>query len=118
MIFISTHTQTQTLPLGYIRPILICVSYKEGMGCREEEGREREKKNAYQTTFMCSCALVGGGGEEGGRGRLAVLGRGERSKCIAEGEEEEEGLQLLFMSSREQRAHLGPYVNPQQASAH
>ena len=88
------------------------------MGCREEEGREREKKNAYQTTFMCSCALVGGGGEEGGRGRLAVLGRGERSKCIAEGEEEEEGLQLLFMSSREQRAHLGPYVNPQQASAH
>lgn len=82
-------------------------------------GRKRRKKNAYQTTFMCSCALVGGGGEEeGGRGRLAVLGRGERSKCIAEGEEEEEGLQLLFMSSREQRAHLGPYVNPQQASAH
>lgn len=60
------------------------------------------------------------GGRRGGeRGRLAVLGRGERSKCIAEGEEEEEeGLQLLFMSSREQRAHLGPYVNPQQASAH
>lgn len=59
--------------------------------------------------------------ERGGReGRLAVLGRGERSKCIAEGEEEEEeeGLQLLFMSSCEQRAHLGPYVNPQQAPAH
>lgn len=52
-------------------------------------------------------------------GRLAVLGRGKRSKCIAEGEEEEEeGLQLLFMSSCEQRAHLGPYVNPQQAPAH
>lgn len=50
-------------------------------------------------------------------GRLAVLGRGKRSKCIAEGEEEE-GLQLLFMSSCEQRAHLGPYVNPQQATAH
>lgn len=50
-------------------------------------------------------------------GRLAVLGRGKRSKCIAEGEEEE-GLQLLFMSSCEQRAHLGPYVNPQQAPAH
>jgi len=47
---------------------------REGMGCREEEGRER--KNAYQTTFMCSCALVGGG--EGGRGRLAVLGREDR----------------------------------------
>lgn len=50
-------------------------------------------------------------------GRLAVLGRGKKSKCIAEGEEEE-GLQLLFMSSCEQRAHLGPYVNPQQAPAH
>lgn len=50
-------------------------------------------------------------------GWLAVLGRGEKSKCIAEGEEEE-GLQLLFMSSCEQRAHLGPYVNPQQAPAH
>lgn len=85
-------------------------------GGGRKEGRK--EKNAYQTTFMCSCALVGGG--EGGRRRLAVLGRGERSKCIAEGEEEEEeeGLQLLFMSSREQRAHLGPYVNPQQASAH
>lgn len=33
------------------------------MGCREEEG-----KNAYQTTFMCSCALVGGGGGEVGEG--------------------------------------------------
>lgn len=65
---------------------------------------------------MCSCALVVGGGDQD-RGRLAVLGRGDRSKCIAE-RREEEGLQLLFMSSREQRAHRGPYVNPQQAAAH
>lgn len=49
---------------------------------------------------------------------MAELGRGERRKSIADGEEEEEGLQLLFMSSREQRAHRGPYVNPQRASAH
>lgn len=74
-------------------------------------------------TRQPSCAVVhwreGGGEEKEERaaGWLAVLGRGKRSKCIAEGEEEEEGLQLLFMSSCEQRAHLGPYVNPQQASA-
>lgn len=76
-------------------------------------------------TRQPSCAVVhwreGVGGRRRKRGRLAgwlaVLGRGKRSKCIAEGEEEEEGLQLLFMSSCEQRAHLGPYVNPQQASA-
>lgn len=55
--------------------------------------------------------------KRGSEGWLAVLGRGKRSKCTAEGEEEE-GLQLLFMSSCEQRAHLGPYVNPQQAPAH
>lgn len=45
----------------HIRPILICVSYKEGKGW--DGGREegRKTKNAYQTTLMCSCALEGGG---------------------------------------------------------
>lgn len=47
-----------------------------------------------------------------------MLGRGKRSKCVVEGEEEEEeGLKLLFMSC-EQRADLGPSVSPQQAAAH
>lgn len=45
-----------------------------------------------------------------------MLGRGKRSKCVVEGEEEE-GLKLLFMSC-EQRADLGPSVSPQQAAAH
>lgn len=84
----------------------VSVTEKDGMG----GGR---MKNAYQTSIMCSYSLQGAGG--GGRGWLAVLGRGKRSKCVVEGEEE--GLKLLFMSC-EQRAHLGPYVNPQQASAH
>lgn len=84
------------------------------MGWREEEGRQ---KCLPDNLHVQLCIRGGGGGKE--RGWLAVLGRGKRSKCIAEGEEEEEeGLQLLFMSSCEQRAHLGPYVNPQQASAH
>lgn len=80
------------------------------MGWREEEGRQKCLPDNLHVQLCIS------GGVGGGR-RLAVLGRGKRSKCIAEGEEEE-GLQLLFMSSCEQRAHLGPYVNPQQASAH
>lgn len=69
-------------------------------------------ENASQTSIMCRSSLEGAGG---GRGWLAVLGRGKRSKCVVEGEEE--GLKLLFRSC-EQRAHLGPSVNPQQASAH
>lgn len=80
--------------------------------------KEGEKKCLPDNLYVQLCISGGGGGGVGERGRLAVLGREERSKCIAEGEEEEEGLQLLFMSSREQRAHRGPYVNPQQASAH
>lgn len=83
------------------------------MGWREEEGRQK----CLPDNLHVQLCIRGGGRKE--RGWLAVLGRGKRSKCIAEGEEEEEeGLQLLFMSSCEQRAHLGPYVNPQQASAH
>lgn len=72
------------------------------------------KKCLADNLYVQLC--ISGGRREHRRG-LAVLGRGERSKCIAE-REEEEGLQLLFMSSREQRAHRGPYVNPQQAAAH
>lgn len=71
------------------------------------------KKCLADNLYVQLC--ISGGRREQGRG-LAVLGTGERSKCIAE--REEEGLQLLFMSSREQRAHRGPYVNPQQAAAH
>lgn len=73
---------------------------------------------------LCAVVHWSGGREKGERAadgaRPFQRQRGERSKCIAEGEgeEEEEGLQLLFMSSREQRAHRGPYVNPQQAAAH
>lgn len=56
-------------------------------------------------------------GAEGGGERLTGgAGQRKKSKCVVEGEEE--GLKLLFMSSCEQRAHLGPYVNPQQASTH
>lgn len=79
----------------------------------EEEGRQ--KCLADNRVHLCIRGSKRRGGGRG-RGRLAVLGRGKRSKCVAEGEEE--GLKLLFMSSCEQRAHLGPYVNPQQASAH
>lgn len=87
------------IPVRRIKPILMLL---RKMGW---DGR-RKGENAQQPA---ACAVIHYRAQKEGTGWLLLLGRGKRSECVEEAEEE--GLQLLFPSC-EQRAHLGPMCTP------